>query len=240
MSSIRRQSIISSVVIYIGFGIGLFNIYLFTKQGVFLDEQYGLYNAFIAIATMMMAFSSLGMPTYIYKFYPYYKEHLPDKKNDQAAIALVTGIIGFILILIAGFALKPLVVKKYITNAPDIVTYYEWIFPLGFGLLIFTLLEAWAWQIHKSVFTNLLKEVFWRLFTTILIVLFAFGVINFEGFVKIFSFSYPFIALVLLAYLLLTKKIHFNFNFSKVSRRFSKNIVKLSSFVYVWLSVFNL
>lgn len=240
MSSIRRQSIISSVVIYIGFGIGLFNIYLFTKQGVFLDEQYGLYNAFIAIATMMMAFSSLGMPTYIYKFYPYYKEHLPDKKNDQAAIALVTGIIGFVLILIAGFALKPLVVKKYITNAPDIVTYYEWIFPLGFGLLIFTLLEAWAWQIHKSVFTNLLKEVFWRLFTTILIVLFAFGIINFDVFVKIFSFSYPFIALVLLTYLLFTKKIHFNFSFSKVSRRFSKSIVKLSSFVYVGLIVFNL
>jgi O-antigen/teichoic acid export membrane protein len=92
MSSIRRQSIISSLVIYIGFGVGLLNIYLFTRKGIFLDPQYGLYNAFIAIATLMMAFAGFGMPTYIYKFFPYYKSHLPDKKNDQAAIALVAGI----------------------------------------------------------------------------------------------------------------------------------------------------
>ena len=52
--SIRRQSIISSVVIYIGFLIGLCNIYFFTKQGRFEEAQFGLYNAFIAIATMMM------------------------------------------------------------------------------------------------------------------------------------------------------------------------------------------
>ena len=145
MTNIRRQSIISSVVIYIGFGIGLFNIYLFTKQGIFLDPQYGLYNAFIAIAMMMMAFANMGMPTYIYKFFPYYKEHLPDKKNDQATIALIMGIIGFVLIIIVGFAFKHLVVKKYITNAPEIITYYKWIFPLGFGLLIFTILEAYTW-----------------------------------------------------------------------------------------------
>jgi O-antigen/teichoic acid export membrane protein len=70
MSNIRRQSIISSIVIYIGFAIGLLNIYLFTKQGLFTDPQFGLYNAFIAIATTMMAFANLAMPSYIYKFFP--------------------------------------------------------------------------------------------------------------------------------------------------------------------------
>lgn len=240
MSSIRRQSIISSLVIYIGFGIGLLNIYLFTRKGIFLDTQFGLYNAFIAIATLMMAFSSFGMPTYIYKFFPYYKSHLPDKKNDQAAIAMVTGIIGFIIIITAGILFKPLVVKKYITYAPEIITYYNWIFVLGFGLLIFTLLEAWAWQIHKSVFTNFLKELGWRLFTTVLIVLFSFQLISFDLFIKLFSFSYPFIAILLLAYLLYTKQIRFNFQLSQVTRRFSGSILKLTSFVYAALVVFNI
>ncbi len=240
MSSIRRQSIISSLVIYFGFGIGLLNIYLFTRKGLFFDTQFGLYNAFIAIATLMMAFSSFGMPTYIYKFFPYYKSHLPDKKNDQAAIALVTGIIGFIIIILAGIVFKPLVVKKYITYAPEIITYYNWIFVLGFGLLIYTLLEAWAWQIHKSVLTNFLKELGWRLFTTVLIVLFSFQLISFDLFIKLFSFSYPFIAVILLVYLLYTKQIHFNFSLSRVSRRFSGSIIKLSSFVYAALVVFNI
>lgn len=240
MSSIRRQSIISSFVIYIGFGVGLLNIYLFTRKDIFLEPQFGLYNAFIAIATLMMAFAGFGMPTYIYKFFPYYKSHLPDKKNDQAAIALVTGIIGFAVIIVAGVLFKPLVIKKYITYAPEIITYYDWIFVLGFGLLIFTLLEAWAWQIHKSVLTNFLKELGWRLFTMLLIALFAFQLISFDQFIKLFAFSYPFIAIVLLVYLLYTKQISFNFRLSKVTRRFSGSIIRLCSFVYAALVVFNI
>jgi O-antigen/teichoic acid export membrane protein len=241
MSSIRRQSIISSIVIYIGFGIGLLNIYLFTKQGIFLDPQFGLYNAFIAIATMMMAFANLAMPSYIYKFYPYYNDHLPVKKNDQATIALLTGTIGFVLVLVAGIVFKEFVVKKYGTNAPEIVAYYNWIFPLGFGLMIYTILEAYAWQLHKSVFTSFLKEVLWRLFTTVLIVLFATGVIdNFDLFIKLFSLSYPFIAAVLLVYLLVTKKIHFTFKLSKVTRRLSKSILRLCSFVYTGSLIFTI
>ncbi len=241
MSSIRRQSIISSVVIYIGFGIGLLNIYLFTKQGLFLDPEFGLYNAFIAIATMMMAFANLSMPSYIHKFYPYYNDHLPVKKNDQATIALITGIIGFILVLLAGFFFKELVIRKYGTHAPEIVAYYNWIFPLGFGLLIYAILEAYTWQLHKSVFTNFLKEVLWRLFTTVLIVLFATGVIDsFDLFIKLFAFSYPFIAAVLLIYLLVTKKIHFTFKISKVTRRLSKSILRLCAFVYTGSLIFTI
>ncbi len=233
MSSIRRQSIISSVVIYIGFAVGLLNIYLFTKQGLFLDPQFGLYNAFIAIAMMMMAIANMAMPSYIYKFYPYYHDHLPVKKNDQLTIALVTGVIGFILVIIAGVVFKGLVVRKYITNAPEIITHYNWIFLLGFGLLVYTILEAYAWQLHRSVLTNFLREVLWRLFTTTLIVLFALGVIReFDTFIRLFSFSYPFIAAVLLVYLIVNKKIHFTFRISKVTRRLSRSILRLCFFVY--------
>ncbi len=233
MSSIRRQSIISSVVIYIGFAVGLLNTYLFAKEGIFLDSQFGLYNAFIAIATIMMAFANLAMPSFIYKFYPYYKEHAGGKKNDLLTLAIAISVIGFILVTIAGFTFKELIVRKYGTNAPEIVTFYNWIFPLGLGLTVYTILEAYAWQLQKSVFTNYLKEVQWRLFTTVLIILFATGVINsFDLFIKLFSFSYPFIALTLLLYLLFTRKINFTFKLSKVTRRFSKSILRLCAFVY--------
>jgi O-antigen/teichoic acid export membrane protein len=241
MRSIRRQSIISSIVIYIGFLVGIFNIYLFTKQGIFLDSQYGLYNAFIAIAMMMMAVANMAMPSYIYKFYPYYKDHLPEKKNDQLTIALVTGIIGFILVIITGLLFKGIVVKKYIANAPEIVRDYYWIFILGFGFMVFTILEAYAWQLHRSVFTNFLKEVVWRFFTTVLILLFATGIIDsFELFIRIFSFSYPFIAAVLFLYLFINKNLHFTFRISKVTRRLSGSILRLCSFVYAGSLIFTI
>src|SRR6185295_3904591 len=135
MSNIRRQSIISSLVIYIGFAIGLLNIYLFTRQGLssddhFTDAQFGLYNAFIAIATTMMAFANLAMPSYIYKFFPYHKDHLPPKKNDIFTWALLVSSVGSSLVVIAGIIFKNFVVRKYIEHSPEIVLYYNWIFVL--------------------------------------------------------------------------------------------------------------
>lgn len=241
MSNIRRQSIISSVVIYIGFAIGLLNTYLFTKQGSFTESQYGLVGISIAIATTMMAFANLAMPAYIYKFYPYYNEHLPPRKNDQVTWALLVSIIGFLLVIIAGVVFKNLVIQKFGEHSPELLIYYDWIFPLGFGLLIYIVLESYAWQLHKSVFTNFLREVLWRLFTTILIVLFLRHIIkDYDLFIKLFAFTYPGIAITLLLYLVFTKKIHFTFKISKVTRRHLKNILRLCSFLYAGSLIFTI
>ena len=129
MSNIRRQSIISSVIVYFGFALGLINTYFYTKEGHFTESEYGLVSTFIAIANIMLSFANLGMMSYIYKFYPYYKDNLPPKKNDLLTIALAGSTIGFIIIIVIGFFIRHLVVQKYVTNAPDLVKYYEWLFP---------------------------------------------------------------------------------------------------------------
>jgi O-antigen/teichoic acid export membrane protein len=149
--------------------------------------------------------------------------------------------IGFVLVMVAGLALKHLVIRKFGTNAPQLVTYYYWIFPMGFGLTIYTVLEAYAWTLHKSVLTNFFREVQWRLLTTILIVLFVTGTIkDFDLFIKLFAFTYPGIAISLFAYLVFTKKIHFTLRVSKVTRRFLKKILALCAFVYGGTLIFTL
>ncbi len=52
---------------------------------------------------------------------------------------------------------KDLVVRKFSANSPDFVKYYAWVFPLGFGLTMYSILEAYAWQLKKSVLTSFLK-----------------------------------------------------------------------------------
>ena len=147
--------------------------------------------------------------------------------------ALLVSTIGFILVIIAGIALKHVIIRKFSENSELLVHYYYWIFALGFGLTIYTILEVYAWNFNKSVFTNFLREVQWRLFTAILIVLFATHFIkDFSLFIKLYSFTYPAIALILFFYLLFTGKFHFTFKISKVSRRYFKKILSLCSFVY--------
>lgn len=81
-AQIRKHSLISSAVIYIGFAVGALNTYLFTKEGFFTEEQYGLTQLFVTAAQLIVSFASLGMPSYIYKFYHYYNDHLEPRKND--------------------------------------------------------------------------------------------------------------------------------------------------------------
>ncbi len=246
MSTIRRQSIISSIVIYIGFAIGLLNVYFFTREGLlnsngFTTTQYGLTGIFIAIATLMLAFANLAMPNYIWKFYHYYNDFLPPRKNDMITWALVVSSVGFILVMIAGWFMKDLVIRKFGANSPELLQYYYWIFPMGLGLTIFAVLEAWAWNLGKPVLTNFLKEVQWRLLVTVLIVLFSLKVIpDFDLFIKLYAVTHIGIAVTLFIYLVVKKKLFFTFHVSKVSRRYFRKIAIQCSFVYASTVVFAL
>ncbi|MBX3254821.1 MAG: oligosaccharide flippase family protein [Chitinophagaceae bacterium] len=241
MTNIRRQSIVSSIVIYAGFAVGMLNVYFFTKQGLFTSTEYGLTAAFIAICTMMQALASFGMPTYIFKFHPYYSHHLQPSKNDMASLALLTGIAGFAIVMLAGWLFKDLVIQKFSEHSALLVEYYYWIFPMAFGLTIYTILESYTWSIGKPVLTSFLKEVLWRVLQTAIILLLMFHVIkSFDLFIKLYAMAYPVIAVTLLLYLISSKKIHFVFTISKVTRRYFRKIVSLCFFVYSGTIIFTL
>jgi O-antigen/teichoic acid export membrane protein len=125
------------------------------------------------------------------------------------------------------------VIRKYGENAPDLVKYYYWIFPFGLGLTLYSLFEVYAWQLKKSVFTNYLREVQFRLFITVLILLSYWGVITrFDLFIKAYSLAYLGIAFILLLNLLYTRHFHLTFSVSNVTRKFLNKILTLVSFVY--------
>jgi len=241
MSTIRRQSIISSGVVYIGFAIGFINTYLFVKEGGFTPSQYGLTVTFISIANIMYSLSNLGMQYYIYRFYPYYHDNLPPQKNDMLSISLLFSTIGFLFVTIFGFFLKDLVIRKFSAHSPDLVKYYYWTFIFGFGLTMFTIVESFAWQLKESVLTTTFKEVVYRLLTTTLICLSLLKIIpNFDLFIKIYSLGYLAMVIVLVAVLFNKKKIHFPLQQSRLTRRLSKKIWKQILSIWFGLIIHNI
>ncbi|MFN2457392.1 MAG: lipopolysaccharide biosynthesis protein [Chitinophagaceae bacterium] len=241
MSSIRRQSIVSSILVYFGFALGFFNTYLFTRQGGFSEAQYGLTGTFIAIANIMFSVASLGMPAFIGKFFPYYNSHLTTGKNDMATWALLIPCVGFLFVIAAGVGFKNILIDKVFNNSPELLQYYYWLFPFGFGLTLFVVLEAYAWQQRKAILSNFLKEVLFRIFITVLIVLTTYQVISgFDAFIKLYAFLYILLALVLIIYLFRTKKLSFVFSVSKVTKRFFRKILALVSFTWAGGLVFTI
>ena len=230
MSQIRRQSIISTVFVYAGFFIGFINTYLFTRQGSpFTPSQYGLASTiFIAVGNLMFAFANMGMISVIYKFYPYYKDNLPKKKNDLLTWALLVSLVGFGFVIIAGIIFKELVVQKFGAHSPEFIQYYFWVFPFGLSLLAYSILEVFAWNLRKSIFTTFLREVLFRLLTTILIFLLSFKFINsFDTFIKLYACTYGIIALVLLIYLIWKKELYLTFSISRVTKKYFVSLANL-------------
>ncbi|RYY38898.1 MAG: lipopolysaccharide biosynthesis protein [Chitinophagaceae bacterium] len=240
MSSIRKQSLISSVIVYAGFALGFLNIYLFTREGGFTREQYGLISSFIAFASVLLAFSGFGVQAYIGKFFPYYNAHLQTRDNDQAAWALMAPLAGFGII----WALSPLL-KGFFTrifnNSPELVTYYDWLFPFALGYTFFVILEAFGWMLGRSILTNFYKELFHRFLILVLIACIYLGLIKqFHQFVHLFAFSYIFITLLLGWTLFRRGQLNLTFRQSKVTRRYRHKILTLAAFTWSSSIIFNL
>ena len=241
MSTIRRQSIISSGIVYFGFTLGFLYTYLFTKQGGFTESQYGLIGTFLAISNVMYSFANLGMLAYVYKFYPYYSDNLPPEKNDLITWALLMSTAGFILVMIGGWVFKDLVIRKFGAHSAELVNYYYWIFPLGLGLTIYNILEGYAWQVKKSVFTNYLREVQFRLFNIVLVVLFLTGVLkSFSLFIKIYAFGYLLLASTLFITLYINRELFITFSVSRVTEKFRKKIFALACLTWSGGLVFSI
>ena len=227
-------------MVYIGFAVGLLNTYLYAKG--FAEAEYGLVQgAFMAISNLMFSISNVGLTYYVAKFFPYYNDNLPPKKNDMITIALAVSLTAFLFVLIAGLVFKNIVIRKYSENSPELIQYYYWLFPFGFGLTLFSILEVFTWQLRKSVVTNFLKEIVFRLLATILIVLTFMKVIkDFDLFIKLFSFTYIAIALSLVVYLMYTRQLHITFTISRVTKKYLKKILGVAFFVWGGTLVYNI
>ncbi|MGZ3852790.1 MAG: lipopolysaccharide biosynthesis protein [Flavisolibacter sp.] len=241
MSTIRRQSIVSSLVVYFGFALGFLNTYLFTRQGGLTKEEFGLTNTFIAIANIMFSVACLGMPAFVGKFFPYYKSHLPRKKNDQLTIALFFSCIGFLIVTLVGLATKHILIDVIFRNSPELPKYFYWTFIFGFGFTLYMVMEAYAWQQRQAVLSNFLKEVLFRAFTTVLIVLTTLQIIkSFDVFIGIYSFTFLAIVLVMFIFFFRKNELHFTFTISNVTRKFRRKIIQLASYVWAGSLLFNI
>ena len=216
------------MVVYVGFALGaLTNLVL---AGKFDPDQYGLMNGmFVAVGTIMYAFANLGATSCIGKFYPYYKSHLPHRKNDLMTWALLAGLVGFVLVTVVGVLFRGPIVAYYSAKSPAMGKYYYWIFLFGFGITLFSLLEAYGWQVRRSILTNYLREVQFRMNTIILILLYLTGVLGgFDLFIKLFAFNYLAISLIMIVVLVRAGELHLVPRPSIVTRKFFSKIRTLA------------
>jgi O-antigen/teichoic acid export membrane protein len=232
MGSIGKQSIASSFIIYTGFIVGAINNWIFTS-GHFTPEQYGLTRILFDIGYTLFALANLGTVSIMYRFYPYYRDRLPMEKRDLFGKATLVSLAGFVVVGICLFLFKDLYIRKFVGNSPMLVQYFYVIYPFTLFFLLFSLVEAQAWNQHAAVATTFFKEFVLRVLTSFIIVLFLLHWLNFDQFILAFSFLFGLIALGLFLYLKKKHRIVFTIKTSFVTRRMSKRMVPFGIFVFL-------
>lgn len=237
MSQIRKRSLKATVWIYVGFLIGALNTYFLTHKDWFTVDQNGLTRIMIEVSMLVFAFSTFGVTTYLFKFFPYYKDNIEDERNDLLGLALKIAGIGFMLTCFGLWLMEPLIVRKFSANSALFVEYFYWCLPMAAFVLMYNLLESYSYGYHHGVLTSLLKETILRLYTLVIIVLKILGFISFHTFIILFAAQYAVIVLVLVIFLKSKNQLWITFRKSRVTRKFRRKIFALMSLTFIVIVV---
>jgi len=237
MGLVKKDAYKNTVISYGGMVIAYINTVMLFPFFVSAGE-YGFYNLIISISVLYSTASSIGVPSILAKYFPFYRTE--DKKHNgfmhwSAGLMLL----GFAVVTALFIIFKPVIVSAYADTTshldvasrfkilgtprkvPYLVQYYYYLIPLSFFVLAFTYLEMSGRIIYKTIYSNFLQNVLLRLITTALLIMISFKWIDFDDLVFLYIAGNGLISLLLLISIIATK----NFSF-KLSDRTFKGIKK--------------
>jgi O-antigen/teichoic acid export membrane protein len=180
MGIIIRQSVKNAVWSYLGIVIGYINVGIIMPQ-FFDTAQIGLVQLFASVSLIFAQFGTLGFTSVINRLFPVFRN--PQKiHNGFLFLALATGMIGFVLSVGGFFLLKPWIIETNIEKSPLLVDYLLLLLPLVFMRLLFSLLDNYNKILFDSVTGTFWLEFMHKVLNLVLIILFAFGWLNFSQF----------------------------------------------------------
>lgn len=229
MTTIRKQSIYSSIFIYLGFAIGAFNV-LFLFPKFFTKEEFGLTRILVDIALILSTLCTAAAVPVGLKFNPYFRYYQPGKKNDLISVVTFTVILSCVLLWVSSPLLEPLIIRKFGYRSPLLVEYVHLIAPITLSYSLLILMEVFAWNSGKVIASSFMKELFYRTIVLIAILCWIGGLFsNFEQFIGVYAYLYfpPVILLVLI--INKAEPFRFTFTLSKLTKRLYSVMMKFGT-----------
>lgn len=233
MGIIRKQSLQSSLFIYIGFAIGALNVLvLFPNEKYFTLAEFGLTKVLVDVSLLIAMLCTLGSYSAVVKFYPFYNSYLPKKENDFAFLTTAVVVLGCLIFLVVMPFFKEIIIRKYGSRSPLFVEYFYLIFPLTISIAFLYLFEAFSWAVRRSVLPAIAKELMVRSLTTILIFLVMMKILNFNQFINFYALIYIPPVIFLVYSLTKSGDLVYHFRISSVTKRLKSRIVVFSLFLF--------
>jgi len=204
-----NQSIKNVVITCLGFGIGAVNT-LFLYTNFMEKEYYGLITYLLATSNLIWPLVAFGTHNTLVKFYSSYI----NKEEQDRFLSMMLFLPIVMALLLGGISI--ILYSKildFFSEKNTIVQPYIWtIFILVIALSYFEIFFAWTKVKLKSVFGNILKELFVRVCSMVLLCLIYLEKLTIEQFIYCIILVYMIRMILMILY---AKKMHvFSFKFS--------------------------
>ena len=234
MGIVIRQSMLTSIISYVGVVIGYINLlYLYPK---FLKpEEIGLLRSIQDAAMLFTPFAIFGLGQSIIRFYPYFSA-TKKQAGSFLNLIMILGVITYGIFLLFFLLLKEYFISFFDKNANNLIPHISLILILTFLLLSVTLLEQYCRSLLQVVFPAFVREVMIRIMQGVLVSFYFLHLISFDQFLVSSVLIYVIALIILVWYLLQQGHFNLNFQFHSNSGIRLQEIFKFSALSFIGTS----
>lgn len=197
MGIIKRQSLKSSIVNYVGVLIGVI-FFNFIFPHLISEQHLGMIRLLQSLMFILVALPTLGLGHVLLRFYSNWKEDkMLNSFNGFALIATGLASVVFILLYIV---FKDYILGFYKVKSALFVPYYYLVIPLVVTQAYIQYFELYSMVKLRVAFPAFIREILVRVMLVVLVYLFSYHVLNEQQFFYGVPIVYAISALLIIVY----------------------------------------
>ncbi|GJM28683.1 MAG: hypothetical protein DHS20C17_13180 [Cyclobacteriaceae bacterium] len=226
MGIIGRQTIKSTIYIYLGVVIGFF-IRAHFFPNFLTTAQIGILALLVSYGSIFARVALLGFNHATIRYFPYFR----NKEEGHAgflSIYLMVITVGFLVFLV----IYQITGTFWVENGKSELfsQYYFLCIPLTIGLLIYTVMDNYNTVLYNASTGVLIREFGLRILTLLSLVPLIYGLIGFNTFIKLYVGTFFIIALLMTGFIIWRGEFHLNFRFKKIDKSMLSGMTGISIF----------
>ncbi|MEZ4884846.1 MAG: oligosaccharide flippase family protein [Chitinophagales bacterium] len=201
MGTIKKQSIFSAIYVYIGIFIGYINVTLLYPT-ILGSEGFGFTRFLISTGAILGVFAQLGLSGIVIRFFPFFEDK-EGKHNGFLGLSFLVPLVGVALVSLFIVIFKDWVIERFHQpESLDLITrYYLLLIPAFVFTVYYGIIEAYSTSLLKAAVPFFFREVFSRVYSFGLLVVYFLEWVSFEQFMLLFVLEGGFRTIGMMVYL---------------------------------------
>lgn len=228
MGKVAKQSIQTTIFSYLGVVIGYINV-LWLYPYALDASQLGAFRTIQDLGLLFVPFAQLGIGHGITRYFPQLKAN----KSAFLSYGLALSLVGFTLVSIIFLGFKAQIIGLFAVNSPEVIDFFGIVLLITLFALLSSILDAYSRSFLKVAVPTLVREVFLRLLTGILVGSYLLQWITFpqvmQGLVAVYGLALSGV----LVYLLWLGVLKLDFRWNTFPKGFRTSFIKFSLITFL-------